>query len=494
MGAICSCNTKSWTNTHLSLCCNNNMTNANYNCENPFTLGDLYTSGGKANVSFITNLPCYSTKWYNTTNGKITGVNITNFKNSLLAKVTITYCVQTCLCITWCVPVYETLGCYISIEPLSNFINQIKLTKYFNKKIKIIPYKFNYKNKYSLLLHEYNLINFKKINYYIEMKDIIIPNFCCSNLQKNINITLKCPFGPTFSSSMNIFTTIVSNMLINDKFTNDTSLYFRRLVVYSRKLLTYAYYYYYITNNLKDIDGVNLFLTNYINNNNLSHVKNKKDLSVYFVKNIFKVQYIENNIISTFFTKYTSIIIFIYLIIMENAKNKSLVIDLKFDICFSKLILSFSKKHIITTHMVNKKFSKICSNILNNNYDNIFNKYIEYFLNQNEERYYIPAKYIPLFYNFNEMSEIDKTIGINDLVNKFVNVTKFEDNLNFYRKNYKVSQYNTNLTNIDILPKDMQNKIINAFTSQNTDRKLYKNYNNTEKKCNCGNNKLILND
>ena len=491
MGAfnsICSCNTNSWTQTQLSLCCNNSLTEFG-SCTDPFTTSNLFTSGGKANITFIENLPCFSTTWYNTNNGVITSFNETNFKNSLLAKVTKTYCVQTCFCIIWCSPpVPETAGLYVSIEPLSDFINQIKLIKYSNKNIKIIPYKFDYKNKFCINITDYNLINFKKINYYIEIKDIKIGNYYCSNLEKNINITLKSPFGPTFSSSINIFTTIISNLLINSNLINNQTEYFKILVVYSRKLLKYAYFYFKLTYKLNKNKDVNTYLINYINDNKLGFIKNLTDLYEYFIKYIFKIQYIQQNNISIFFNKYSSIILFIYLIIMTNAQNKFINIDLNFDMCFSKLILKFSKKFYLTTYMVNKTFKNICPNILTDNYDIIFINYINFILNENDESLYIPIKYIPLFYNYEQM----KTGKIEELIKKYINPIVFLNNLNNYRNNYNISQINTNLTNINTLPNNIQERIINAFVLKNANRNLYIN-NNSKKKCNCSNNKIIIN-
>lgn len=489
MGAItsvsCTCNSSSWTQTQLSLCCANDLTSLGA-CKNPFTTRDLYTSGGKANVTFIQNLPCFSSTWYNTSDGKVTSFNVNNFKNSLLAKETLTYCGKTCFCIVWCAyPFTVTGGFYMSIEPLENYKKRLNLVKYYNNDSKIIPYQFNYKNKYSILTSDYNLINFKKINNYVELKNIESEFFSCSNLTKNIEITLKCPFGPTFSQSVNIFTTIISNMLISLKYTTIQSEYFKRLVIFSRKLLRYVFYYFKSTKNIQNNESLYSYLIQYVNKNN---IKNEKDVIEYFTKYIFSIQYIQQDEVSVFFNKYSSIILFIYNIILVNAKNKRIKIDLDYDMCFSRLILKFAKYNKITTCIVNKEFRKICPEILTNNLDNIFDKYIQYILDEQNESYYILVKYVPLFYTFEDI-EIEP---INKLIEGYTNPTTFENNINQYRQNYNVSQFNTNLTNIDVLPSNLQERIINSFTLQYANRELYKKNKNNGKKCNCGNNKVII--
>lgn len=470
MGNV-TCNTNSYTKTQISLCCSTQVTSALFVCNSGgFEPDDLTTADGGADLAFITSLPCYTTKWYKyNTTGKITGADTTAFKNDVSVKVTLSYCYESVFCVNWCVPTPYTAGLYVSMEPIYVCSQNVKLLKSNDKKLTTLDLKFTNKNTWAVNT-DYNSLAFKKIKYYFSY-DIFESIGYLSDLKLNFNLLLLTP-AATSPVSCNLFTTIISNILIKLNICEQKK-YFKMIYIISNDLFNYIYRYFKIKENLSKEQVIAKLKTLY-NKDNITELKNL------IIKDFLNIQYIKKNEIYEFFNKYQSIILFIYLIIYVNNDKP---IDQKFYYLFSKLILQYSKDSLIDNNIINKQFYKWYGNknILKNNYNEIFVKYILFIIKNTEYSNYILVKYLPFLLPYEELLNNNISISISKLFKK----QSFDNHLNYYIDNYQSGGSRNTFNKINNAGLKTQEKVLKIFDINNANpNKL--TINNTNKKRDCG--------
>lgn len=494
------------TSTNIYYCCKNNVTNDKFKC-----------STGLNNLNNVTyynliDLPCFNSNWFNyTTNTIKTNCNLTKYGqqtgckketyfqgtsvNTTNITQALSYLKTTSIVESYCgVNIKEvsseTAFLYVSTDPLFECnLKLFNIKKNFCDCIerKYIPYQFTNLDIWRIN-YDYNLKSFSRINYYFESTSGIsyftgikynsLPLYSISN---------------SINKNLSIFTTMVSYRLINDNYTNDKTIYFKKLKLLCRKILSSIVRFRLLTRekvikNSLSKDAKSKLLKKTFDNFILKMNKSKS------FNKIFENFYLSNSYINLYLRKYNSSLFFIINLIYKNARDKNIDVNNELFIKLThKLLWMYNSRFVINTKMINKIYYKFYGIILDKNYDKIFNKWILYIYKSKDPIKYICAKYASQLMTFEELLNGD----IETLLNNYFDLSsvriKYITYLVETKKNVcsDCDKYQ-NIENFDIQTKNKIKKICSEIVAKTNEKKFYEKIKNCyiqnklpiKKKCN----------
>lgn len=473
VSTITNCVTSGDTSTKqvIYYCCNNEVGDNGFSCK---TGNNTLT-----NVTFyeLVDLPCFQTNWFNYTQvsvqtgcsvtqfGQLTGCKTQTFLNPISVNAqnledSLKFRGETFEFVTYC-GVKVTAGetsqtgfLYVSADPLIETKLKLFYIKKNNcdKEIKFIPYKFTNLDIWRIN-YDYNLKSFSRINYYFESK-----NGTSYFTGLNYDLLPLYSISNAITKDINIFTTMISYKLMNSEFTNDKSIYFRKLKLLAKKILSSNVRYRLL---IRDKVIPNNFSkktkTDFLNKiyKNMVATMNKNQI----FKKLFSNFYLNNSNLNVYLRKYDSSLFFILNVIYTNARNKNIDVNSdEFIKLTHKLLWKYNSRFVINTKMINKIYSCKYGNILDKNYDQIFNKWILYIYKSSNPVNYICAKFAPRLMNYEELLNVP----IEELLNKYFDLnlvkTKYLTYLKETKKNINCEKCNKCNQYQDISKFDLETK------------------------------------
>lgn len=475
------CSTFAKSNQNTYVCCRSEVTALGAGCiTNANILPDTPTQ------AFITQFNCFNkTDWintYTTVNGKQTNsANTTAIKADVSGYRSTVFCYRSLFCLSWCVTTNITLGFYVAAEPL--FAYKLQVFKINNNSERInIDYKFKEMTLWSVA-SDYNFNSFKNINNYIESTE----GFgYCTGIPNTTGIKLMTFNGPYLTTNMSIFTTLITNKLINSAYTTDTKTYYIRIKIYATYILKSYYEYYKKVNKLivKDDNTRTIILQKLLKTDKINYVTVQK-----YLVEIFNNFYTNDSTFSFYLRRLDACIYFIYNIIKKNADDKGITVDDLFLNNFYNLIFdNYIINLYMDTSLINTYFSNIIPEILTENYDNILNNWLNFILLSINNPTILASKYAPLYVPYKDLNNDNYT----EQILTYSNLEVVNDRFNYYRSNVVYSEKcRPKYIQYSALPLDVQQNILTKIraikiNTSNIKNKTKKSGCGSKKKSGCG--------
>ena len=425
---ICACDTKTYTKKNVYLCCKSNVTGGQMKCNSNRS---QISSGNGATM--ISKYDCYNTtKWF-TAGGHFSEQAALQDMSAYLSTKS---CVETCLCINWCITYSGTFYVYMSAEPLSEAsLITFKFLKEPNSdgsRKKLVNYTFKQFSTWAYEI-DYNAKSFSNINNYLESEG---GTGYCTGITNTSGLKLQTLPYP-FSNNVSILTTIICSQLQKGTYTTNPKIYRQNVA-----LLTAPFFRTYYINYLKQpVD---------------------KTMVHKFGPLLWFNYYTGTGSYNVFLRALDSMIMFIYNVLFTAATQKSIVINDSFTDTFYDLIATkFVPTLSLTTAQVNKAFKNITPELLSQNYDTIFKGWFEAIAKATDNGFILAAQYAPLNSSYLQLLGNDYI----EQVLKFVNTATVRQNFGFYRKNAINKTTSFTYQEFKSLPQNKQSAVLKVLSN-----------------------------